>query len=179
MAESTCIFCQTAQGKTKLKKVYEDENIAAVMHPTPAAKGHILVFPKKHYQIIEQIPDYEIGDMLNKINKLSVAAFEAAKAQGTNIIVQNGVSAGQKIPHACFNIIPRSENDGLNFQWQPKQLSEEEMSTIELKIKEETANIGGFEKEEKKEPIEIEKKAEKIEEGKEENYLIKQLRRIP
>ena len=51
----------------------------------------------------------------------------------------------------------------------------------ELKIKEETANIGGFETEEKKEPVKLEEKREKIKEkeGEEESYLIKQLRRIP
>ena len=179
MAESTCIFCRTVEGKTKLEKVYEDEKLLAVLHPTPSAKGHILVFPKKHYQIVEQMPDYEIGNLFQKINKLSIAAFEGVKAQGTNIIIQNGVSAGQKIPHVCVHVIPRIENDGLNFQWQPKQLSEEEMSTVELKVKEETANIGGFETEEKKEPIQLEEKREKIKEGEEENYLIKQLRRIP
>ena len=180
MAETSCIFCQTVKGKTKLEKIYEDEKIVATLHPTPAAKGHILVFPKKHYQIVEQIPDYEIGEIFKKINKLSVAGFEGVKAVGSNIIVQNGVAAGQKIPHVCINIIPRVENDGLNFQWQPKQLTEEEMSTVELKVKEETEKIGGFEKEEKKEPIKLEEKREKIkEEGEEESYLIKQLRRIP
>ena len=181
MAETTCLFCNASTGKAKLEKIYEDEKMIAVMHPNPAALGHVLVFPKKHYQIVEQIPDYEIADLFKKINKISIAVFEGARTQGTNIIVQNGVAAAQKIPHVCFHVIPRTENDGLNLQWQPKQLTEEEMSTIELKIKEETANIGGFETEEKKEPIKLEKSAEKIEEkeGEEENYLIKQLRRIP
>ena len=181
MAETTCIFCQTVKGKTKLEKIYEDEKIIAVLHPTPAAKGHILVFPKKHYQIIEQIPDYEIGELFKKISKLSVAGFEGVKAAGTNMIIQNGVAAGQKTPHVCVNIIPRIENDGLNFQWQTKQLTEEEMSTVEMRIKEQTEGIGGFEKEEKKEPVKLEEKREKIKEkeGEEESYLIKQLRRIP
>ena len=176
-----CILCEAVKGKTKLKQVYEDEKIKAVLHPAPAAKGHLLVFPKQHYQIIEQIPDYEIGDIFKKVNKLSVAVFEGVKSAGTNIIIQNGVSAEQKIPHLCVNIIPRTENDGLNFQWQPRQLNQEEMSTVELQVKKETENIGGFEKEEKKEPIKLEKKSEKIEEkpGEEENYLIKQLGRIP
>ena len=76
-----------------------------------------------------------------------------------------------------INIIPRKENDGINLQWQPKQLSEEEVSTIELKMKEEISNtkVGESPK------IKQEKKAEPIPEkiSDEENYLIKQLRRIP
>lgn len=182
MPESSCIFCETVKGKTKLQKIYEDETFVAVLHPTPAAKGHILVFTKKHYPIVEQIPDYELGDLFKKVNKLSVASFEGVKAAGSNIIIQNGVAAGQRTPHICVNIIPRVDNDGLNFLWQPKQLTEEEMSTIELKVKEETEKIGGFEKEQKREPVKIEEKREKIAEkegDEEENYLIKQLGRIP
>ena len=175
----TCVFCQAAKGKAKLEKIYEDKEIIAALHPRPASKGHIIVFSKTHYNIVEQIPDYVIGDIFKKINKLSVAAFEGVKSQGTNIIIQNGVAAGQEIPHICIHIIPRNENDGINFQWQPKQLTEEEMSTVELSLKQEAENIGGFQKEEKKEPIKLdEKKPEKVLSD-EENYLIKQLERIP
>jgi len=174
----TCVFCQAVKGKVKLEKIYEDDKIAAVLHPRPAAKGHVLVFSKKHYNILEQIPDYEIGEIFKKVNKISIAAFEGVKAQGTNIIIQNGVAAGQEIPHVSVNIIPRKENDGINFQWQPKQLTEEEMSTVELQLKEEAEKIGGFEKEEKKEPVKLDKKAEKLK-ADEENYLIKKLIRIP
>ncbi|MBW2966359.1 HIT family protein [Candidatus Woesearchaeota archaeon] len=175
----TCVFCQAVKGKTKLEVVYEDEKIIAALHPRPASKGHLIVFSKTHYNIVEQIPDYEIGDIFKKINKLSVAAFEGVKSQGTNIIIQNGVAAGQEIPHVCIHIIPRNENDGINFQWQPKQLTQEEMSTVELTLKQEAENIGGFQKEEKAKPIKLdEKKPEKILSD-EENYLIKQLQRIP
>jgi len=114
---------------------------------------------------------------LSKItNKISIAVFEALQAKGTNILIQNGITAGQKTNHFMIHIIPRKENDGLDFQWQPKQLNQEQMSTIELNLKEATKGIGDFEKEEKK-PVRLDKKIEKID--KEENYLIKQLNRIP
>jgi histidine triad (HIT) family protein len=175
----TCTFCQAVKGKSKLEKVYEDDDSVAVLHPKPAAKGHVLVFSKKHYNIIEQIPDYEVGDLFKKVNKISSAIFEGVGAQGTNIMIQNGVAAGQEIPHICIHIIPRGENDGINFQWQPKQLTEEEMSTVELTLKKESEGIGGFQKEKKAEPVKLdEKKPEKILSD-EENYLIKQLQRIP
>jgi histidine triad (HIT) family protein len=174
----TCVFCQAVKGQAKVERVYEDDKVLAILHPRPAAKGHILVFPKKHYNILEQIPDYEIGYLFKKINKISIAAFEGVKAQGTNIMIQNGVAAGQEIPHVCIHIIPRTENDGISFQWKPKQLTEEEMSTVELTLKKEAESIGGFQKEEKKEPIKLEKKPKKILSD-EENYLIKKLQRIP
>ena len=115
--------------------------------------------------------------MFNKTNKLSTIIFEALQAQGTNIIIQNGIAAGQKQPHALINIIPRRKGDNLNFLRRPKQLNEEEMSTIELKLNEETQKVGEFEKEKEK-PIE-EKKTEEVDVNEKENYMIKQLERIP
>jgi histidine triad (HIT) family protein len=174
----TCIFCQAVKGKTKLKKVYEDDDSIAVLHPKPAAKGHVVMFSKNHYNIVEQIPDYEFGDLFKKVNKISSAIFEGIGAQGTNIMIQNGVAAGQEVPHVSIHIIPRSQNDGINFQWQPKQLTEEEMSTVELTLKKEAEAIGGFQKEKKKEPVKLDKKKVKKLSG-EETDLIKQLQRIP
>ena len=175
-----CEYCDLI--KQKKNVLFENDNIYIMHSPTPATFGHILVLPKKHYLIIEQVPDYLVGELFKAANKVSTSIFEALKAQGTNIILENGVAAGQKHGHLMIHVIPRFQNDGLNLMWQAKQLGEEEMSTVELQLKESTKNIGGFEKEEKKKPIEIKDETETIseKEGEEgENYMIKQLRRIP
>ncbi|MBR9691499.1 HIT family protein [Candidatus Woesearchaeota archaeon] len=177
-----CIFCNTVEGKTKLEKVYEDAEVVAVVHPRGAVPGHILVFPKKHYQVFEIMPDYEIGHLFDVVNKISIAVFEAIQAQGTNIIMQNGVSAGQELPHVVVHIIPRKEGDGLDFQWTPKQMTQEEVSSIELKLKEAASEIGEFEKEKKKEAVKVEGKEEKkkpADEEEKDEDMAKQLERIP
>ena len=149
----------------------------AILHPLPVVPGHILLFPKKHYTIFENIPDYEVASIFKVASKLSIVVFEGLGAEGTNVMLTNGIAAGQKYNHVTINIIPRKSDDGINFSWKPKHLSEEEMSTVELKLREHTKNIGAFEKEEPK-PVNLKRKSEKIS-GREENYLIRQLRRIP
>jgi len=178
---ATCIFCNAVKGETKFRKIYEDAEVFAVAHPRGAAPGHILVFPKKHYQIFEQIPDYEITHLFSVVNKLSIAVFEGIKAEGTNIIIQNGVAAGQEIPHVCIHIIPRKQDDELPLQWKPKRLTEEQMSAVELKLKGAASEIGAFETEKKKEHVKTEKEETKIlkAEKEKENYMIRQLERIP
>lgn len=173
-----CEFCTLMKGK--MNKIYEDDQIFVMHAPKPAAFGHVLVLPKKHAMIIEQIPDFEVGEIFEKVNKISTAVFESLGAQGTNIILQNGVAAGQNHSHLMIHVIPRKEGDGIDFTWQPKQLSEEEMSTVEIKLKELTKNIGAFD-EKPTAPVEMDKEIEQIkgDDGDEENYLIKQLRRIP
>lgn len=173
-----CVYCQKVlSGKDKL---YEDDKAVVMLSDTPSTYGHILVMPKEHFPIIEQVPDFVVEHVFKIANKVSIAAFEALHVQGTNIIANNGVAAGQDSAHFMVHIIPRKENDGLDFQWTPKQLSEEEMSTVELQLKEETKSIGTFQKE-KEGPIEIKEEKESIEtkEGEEESYFIKRWRKIP
>ncbi|MEA2037915.1 MAG: HIT domain-containing protein [Nanoarchaeota archaeon] len=171
-----CIICDIISGSVPTKKIYEDDEILAILDFNGANPGHSFVIPKEHIPILEQVPSNLMGKLFNIANKISSAIFETLGVQGTNIFVTNGVSAGQKVAHFMVNIIPRKENDGINLQWQPRQLNEEEMSTVELKLKDEISKIGVSEapkevKHQKKEP------AKKID-GKE-NYLVKQLRRIP
>ncbi|MBW2992316.1 HIT family protein [Candidatus Woesearchaeota archaeon] len=175
----SCAICDIAQGRGNVKVVYYDEICIAYLKQMPASAGHIILIPKKHYTIFEQVPDFEVSHLFKIASKLSTVAFETFGHGGTNIIVQNGEAAGQTHPHFSIEIVPRNENDGLNFLWQPKQLSEEEMSTAELMLKEEAANIGGFGIERREEKVK-EGKAETLKEEKgKESYLLKSLRRVP
>lgn len=172
MAE--CVICGIVKDKKEL--IYEDSKVVALLHPSPAANGHIIITPREHFAIMEQVPDFVMNDLFVKANKISTACFEGIGAEGTNIIIRNGMAAGQTQNHFIIDIIPRRENDGLNFAWATKKLSEEEMSTVELKLKEHASGIGEFENEKQK-PLEMEKPEELAED--EEDYTLKQLRRMP
>lgn len=172
----SCTICDLVKARQGV--LFEDEHVAVLLAPKPATAGHVLLVPKQHAAILEQVPDPVIGKLFDKANKVSIAVFETLGAEGTNIIANNGIAAGQTVNHFVLNVLPRRENDGLGFAWQPKQLSEEEMSTIELKLRDEAKNICVFEHE--KPQTREEKKAEEIaEEHEEENYLLKQLKRLP
>ena len=180
--------CTACDWTEKAERLYEDDKLIAILPKEAIAAGHIILMPKKHYTIIEQVPDYEMAHIAKVANKLSIALFESLKIQGTNILIQNGLAAHQAIPHLLVHIIPRVEGDNLNFQWKPRQLSEEEMSTIEISLKDASTGAGSIEKEKPK-PIDLdarkptELKAEPAkdaaERSEEINYLIRQLERIP
>ena len=180
MAQSkdACLVCQIISDKIPSKKVYEDEIVMAVLDVNGANPGHCFVMPKNHYPIIEQVPDKEIGRLFQVSNKVSTAIFESLGAQGTNIFLANGIPAGQTVAHVTLNVIPRKENDGINLQWQPRQLNEEEMSTVELKLKEQAKGIAGPQREEKKTARAHVPKPVMMSDD-EEEFFAHQLRRIP
>src|SRR3989344_7843369 len=167
----TCQICEKIKGKN----IYEDEKVIAFLEEKPMSLGHIALTTKEHFTIIEQVPDFIINHLFKIANKIGIAVFESLGALGTNILVNNGIPAGQEHPHFVINIIPRRQNDNINLRFKPKQLNEEEMSALELTLKEQTKNIGAFEKESEG-PINIDRDKERIS-G--ENYMTKILKRIP
>lgn len=185
-SSADCEFCAILRGEYESEEIYEDDKLYAVLHLKPAAPGHILLFTKEHYPIIEQVPDFVFGHALALANKLSIASFESLGVQGTNIIIENGVAAGQTIPHFSVHIIPRMENDGLGLQWQPKKISADELDAAYSKIKDKASAItpASFEKERARVMLDALPKDEGKKKGQtpvkpEDDYRLKQLRRVP
>ena len=179
ISRESCLLCQIVANKIPSYKVYEDELTLAVLDVNGANPGHCFVMPKNHYPILEQVPDEELGNHFIVANKISSAIFETLKVQGTNIFVRNGIPAGQQVAHFLINVIPRKENDNVNLQWKPRQLSEEEMSTVELKFKEQVKGKG-IQKMQRAEAAKSHEtqKPEPITDD-EDDYFTRQLRRIP
>lgn len=168
-----CDFCSIK----KSDLLYSDETVAVFLAKNAAAPGHTMVIPKKHFTILEQVQDSMLGALFIAANKISTILFESLGAKGTNIIVENGTAAGQKIPHFSISIIPRNEGDNIDFQWQPKKISEEQMSMAEVQLRAEA--LSAVPDEEPKKPKVIEERREEVIEESEEDYMIKQLRRQP
>jgi len=129
-----CIFCQIKEGKVSARSVYEDELSLAILDINPANPGHILLIPKEHYTILPQVPLNEIHHLAMVAKKLSNAALRALDARGTNILIANGVAAGQKAQHLMVHIIPRKEKDSIAFDIPQKEHSMEELENVRLKL---------------------------------------------
>jgi histidine triad (HIT) family protein len=125
-----CIFCQIVSGKVQSRKVYEDEEVIAVLDVNPANPGHILIMPREHYSIMPQIPDDEVGHIFTVAKALSNASLRALEVQGANLVVANGVAAGQRAQHFMIHLIPRKENDNLGFQIPQKPIPEQELKKV-------------------------------------------------
>jgi len=134
-----CIFCQIVSGKVQSKKVFEDKESIGILDINPANPGHILLMPKEHYSIMPQIPEEDIVHLFMLSKSLSNAMLRALEVQGTNIIVANGVAAGQRAQHFMIHIIPRKENDGLKFELPQKENKLEDLEKIKEKLVE---NLG-------------------------------------
>ncbi len=172
----SCPYCEKIKQRDA-NIIYEDNLAIIMLAPEPAAKGHLLVIPREHFQIMEQIPDDLIGYLFFVANKASTLIFESLGMQGTNITVNNGVAAGQEWAHFTINVIPRKENDGIDFNFQRSQANQAELDDIVKRLKDETDFIGKETTEKTPEIIE-EEKTDSLE-ADEEDYRLKQVRHVP
>lgn len=176
-----CEYCEMAKGKSKnVEIIYADEEVAVAVKEAVLTPGQITVFPKDHFTIMEMVPDNILRKCAQLANKVGIAVFESLGCQGTNILIQNGTGANQKVPHFAMEIIPRREGDGLKLEWKPQQLMEDEMETTFLMLKDKGEQLLNLGKSEEKVVIVAPEESKKVkeEEGKE-NYLLKSLRRLP
>ena len=117
-----CIFCKIIDGSIPSSKVYEDENILAILDLSQTTYGHTLVMPKKHYQNILEIPSDELATLMAKVQELAKLITAKLNANGVNILVNTNEAAGQTVMHLHIHIIPRyDENDGISIDFKPNE----------------------------------------------------------
>ena len=147
-----CIFCQIISGKVQSRKVYEDDKVMAILDINPANPGHTLLLTKEHYSIMPQIPDDDVSHVFIIAKSLSNSMLKSVNAQGTNIIVANGIAAGQRAQHFMVHVIPRKENDNIDFVLPQKTLGQKEIEEFGNKL---IASLGGTIKKEEKGDISL------------------------
>lgn len=124
-----CIFCKIVKGEIPSTKLFENDTVLAFLDIMPASKGHALVIPKKHYRTLVDMPHEELKCVAEAVQKISAATMVAVPGVGGfNVLQSNNEVAGQVIPHVHFHVIPRHEQDKLDFGWEQGKSEMEELN---------------------------------------------------
>ncbi|MBW2967485.1 HIT family protein [Candidatus Woesearchaeota archaeon] len=153
-----CKYCELVEKKANV--LYEDEKVIAIVPPKPLAKGHIQVIAKEHKASMQDFDDKDLEHLFYTASFGATSLFENLEAHGTNIIAQTGGQLKQD-GHFHIDVVARKNDDTLNFLWKPKQLGEDEMKAVQGKIKDKCDMMDV--KKEKKCPVDLDKKPEKLE----------------
>lgn len=136
VSSEPCIFCKIIRKEIPCYKVYEDDYVLAFLDIKPVNQGHILVIPKQHYDTILDMPTDLLKQLINIVYKSVAALQKGLDPDGFNIIQNNGLQAGQLIPHVHFHVIPRFEGDESNFGflWGTKKLDDKTLKDLQSKL---------------------------------------------
>ncbi|MCR5095286.1 MAG: HIT family protein [Erysipelotrichaceae bacterium] len=102
-----CVFCDIISGNIPSSKVYEDDDVLAILDLSQTTRGHTLVMPKKHYENFLEMPNDEYMNLMGKAQLITDKVVKNLKAKGCNILINTNEIAGQTIMHTHVHIIPR------------------------------------------------------------------------
>lgn len=129
-----CLFCKIAKKEIPSKIVYDDDDTMAFLDINPANPGHILVVPKKHSEMIMDADNESLQKTILVVKELSRKAMHELKAEGVNVVQNNGKAAGQLVHHVHFHIIPRFSEDMVIISYKRAQLDEAKMEELRKKL---------------------------------------------
>jgi len=130
-----CIFCKIIDGSIPSTVVYEDDDFKAIMDIAPAAKGHVLILPKKHCADLLSIDPDVAAKALGVASKIANAQKKALGCDGINLLQNSGEAAWQSVFHLHIHLIPRYNNDNLSLPWEHLSYADGEAQEYADKIR--------------------------------------------
>lgn len=101
------VFCRIIDGEIPGTKVYEDDDVLAILDISQTTRGHTLVMPKKHYDSFLSCPAELTHKVYDVAQRIGQAEISLLGAKGVNILTNVGEVAGQSVPHFHVHVIPR------------------------------------------------------------------------
>ncbi|KIX02503.1 uncharacterized protein Z518_08444 [Rhinocladiella mackenziei CBS 650.93] len=77
----------------------------------PLLPGHVLICPVRPASRLSQLTALETADLFNTVRVVSRTLERVYSASALNVAVQDGVDAGQSVPHVHVHVIPRRRGD--------------------------------------------------------------------
>lgn len=114
---NNCIFCRIIGDEISSVSLYEDDDFKVIMDISPAAKGHAVLIPKKHFANLYEMDEETAAKVFVVVSKVAKAMKEELKCDGLNVLQNNGEAAGQTVFHFHIHLIPRYHNDTVQFTW--------------------------------------------------------------
>ncbi len=79
------------------------------MDAFPAAPGHVLVIPYRHFENVFDIDAVAMAAVADAVRKTAGAIRRALAPDGLTISQANGAAAGQSVAHYHVHLIPRTQ----------------------------------------------------------------------
>jgi len=139
-----CVYCE----KPEIKERTIIQNDLAWAFPTniPIVPGHILIAPIRCVAKFEDLTTEEQSAIFELLGKLKKALTKLFGAEGFNFAWNEGVLAGQSVPHFHLHVLPRKEGDTGIIKYEPREFlyrpgsreasPEEELAVITKMIQE-------------------------------------------
>lgn len=107
MNSKACPFCTLP-----LERIIESNDSGVVIRDGfPVSPGHTLIIPRRHMGSFFDLDDYERNGLMQLLESAKKVVDAERHPAGYNIGINDGLAAGQTIPHLHIHLIPRHSGD--------------------------------------------------------------------
>jgi histidine triad (HIT) family protein len=133
-APPTCLFCEIIAGRAPAHIVLDEPEVMAFLDIRPLFAGHTLVVPRRHVDVLSELPVDLVVPYVGAVQRLSAAMETVLGAAGSFVAVNNRVSQSQ--PHLHTHVVPRRPKDGLRgFFWPRTRYADGEAETTAERLR--------------------------------------------
>ena len=129
-------FCRYFAGHARCAFVARNDLVAAWVNIRQYERGALLVAPIRHLPTVFDLDAGTLAAVYSEAARVGRAVVAAFGATGLNIFQNNGIHAGQSIPHHHVHVVPRYPTS------EPGRLfRQDEFTPVQWSIQIETARI--------------------------------------
>ncbi|KAJ7695698.1 HIT-like domain-containing protein [Mycena rosella] len=103
-SNDTCAFCRIINNESPAVRVFENDQVIAILDILPLRKGHTLVIPKAHVSRLSELPPELAAAVGEAVTKVAHALTLALDNTGLNVVCNQEYA--QAVPHVHYHVIP-------------------------------------------------------------------------
>jgi diadenosine tetraphosphate (Ap4A) HIT family hydrolase len=88
-----------------------DDLAVVVRDGFPVSPGHTLIIPRRHAASFFSVTEHELASLMRLLDRAQVALKREYAPAAYNIGINDGLAAGQTVPHLHIHLIPRYVGD--------------------------------------------------------------------
>jgi diadenosine tetraphosphate (Ap4A) HIT family hydrolase len=101
--QTVCPFCALDRSRV----IAENEHCVAIRDAFPVSPGHTLVISRRHVGSLFALSSEEQSNVLRLLEEAKQGLDEEFRPNGFNIGINDGLAAGQTVPHLHVHLVPR------------------------------------------------------------------------
>ena len=140
--DPNCLFCKIIAGEIPSAGILENDAAVAFLDISPVNQGHVLLVPREHHASLADLSEASASATAALLPRLARALVKATGADGLNMIANNGRAAGQTIGHGHWHLIPRFNDDAVNWPWPHSEYAGDELGRMQFRLERELALDG-------------------------------------
>lgn len=102
------------------RMIAENEYAFAFLNKRPIVSGHTLICPKRSITFSHELLDEELRDVFLLKTAVCKILQQALKTEGFNFAWNEGLVAGQTVPHFHLHVVPRKKEDAGISEYEPR-----------------------------------------------------------